>query len=152
MKVSKLTNFSRIIISFLCLLVLLGVSTPHGAMAEMGEIVGSVEDQGIKLTVNRYDLQNHSTELIVYYTVETMSTDHISENITNLIKRPDISIGDNPVKGKSIWQKKISNQKYQGAVKAELSQYRPEIAYVAFHTNSILNKKGNWEVNFQIHK
>jgi hypothetical protein len=151
MKVSKLTNcFSGFILLF-CLFGGLTLASSQSAMAEAEKAIGSVEDNGIKLTINNYTIQNHSEELMVYYTVESKSGDLI-ENGTSLIKEPDISIGDKLVKGNNIWHKKISNGKYQGVVKVELSQYRPAISNVAFNTEAILNQKGEWTINFQIEK
>ncbi|WP_085991308.1 hypothetical protein [Oceanobacillus senegalensis] len=149
---SKRTKlFSGIIISF-CLLVGVILIPSQHAKAESEQIIGSAESNGIKLTINNYSIKNHNRELIVNYTVQSTSADFINVDETILIKQPSITIGDNRLQGDNLWHKKVSNQKYQGAVKVKMPQYSPAISNVTFKTDSILDLKGEWLIDFELKK
>lgn len=149
---SKFTNGFGGFILLLCLLVGLALASSQSAMAESEKIIGSAEDNGIKLKINSYAIMNHGQEMVVYYTVQSKFGQLIEAEGTSVIKKPDITIGDTRVQGNDTSHKKISNQEYQGAVKVLLPQYRPAISNVSFNTVSILNQKGQWTINFEIKK
>lgn len=142
--------FSGMILFFYLLLGLTG--TPfHNAAAESKEIIGSAENNGIKFTIDNYMI-NNNRELIVDYTIESTAADFMNENKAALLKQPSFVIGDNRLQGTDLWHKKVSNQKYQGAVKVDMPQYSPAISNVSFKTTSILNHSGEWAINFEIKK
>lgn len=144
-----LNGLSRLIF-MLCLLVGL-ISVPlQSSFAKSEQVIGSAENNGIKLMINNYTITNHGQEMVVYYTIQSKSGDQIAED--SGIINPDISVGDNLVRGNNTWHKKINNQTYQGAVKVNLPQYIPATSNVAFNTDTIFQQKGQWTVNFQIKK
>jgi hypothetical protein len=149
---AKCTNGIGSFILLLFLLVGFGLVTSQSAMAKSENIIGSAEDHGIILTINNYAIQNYGQEMVVYYTVDSQSGKLMDADETSILKKSDISIGNQRVQGNNIWHKKISNQKYQGAVKVALPQYIPATSNVAFYTDAILNQKGQWTINFQIKK
>ncbi|HEY2420540.1 MAG TPA: hypothetical protein VGI04_03965 [Neobacillus sp.] len=143
--------FSRFFL-LLGLLVGLILANSQSAMAETENVIGSAESNGITLTINNYTIKNYGQEMTVYYTLQSTSGQLMDENGAELITSPDFTIGDKRVQGNDIWHKKISAQKYQGALKLELPQYRPAISNAVLNTETILNQKGQWSINFQIKK
>ncbi|PKR83149.1 hypothetical protein [Heyndrickxia camelliae] len=146
----RLKYFLRAFVILTCLLV--GWTFADSKHLRAESILGSSEDKGIKLTLDNYKIQHYGQEMIVHYTIQTASGSLINDDSLALIKDLDFSIGSSVVRGKDAWHKKISNQKYQGAIKVDLPQYRPAISNVVFSTDSISNQKGMWTINFQIQK
>ncbi|MFB7303590.1 hypothetical protein [Heyndrickxia sporothermodurans] len=146
-----LNGFSRMIF-LLCLLVGVASIPLQSSFAQSETVIGSAENNGIKLIINNYTITNRGQEMVVYYTIQSKSRHQMDENAKGLMDNPVISIGDNLVPGNHTWHKKINNQTYQGAVKVNLPQYIPATSNVAFNTNAILHQKGEWTINFQIKK
>ena len=148
----KFTSCFSGFVLFLSLLIGMTFASSQSAMAESAKIIGSAENNGIKLTITNYAIKNYGQEMMVYYTVQSNSGQLMDTNETGLLNKPDISIGHKHVQGNDTWHKKISSQEYQGAVTVEIPQYTPAISNVAFNTDAILNQKGLWTINFQIKK
>jgi len=90
--------------------------------------------------------------MILYCTVESTTGTLLDENGKGLLKNLEISIADNRLQGIDAEHKKISSQKYQGAVKVNMPQYIPATSNAALSTDAILNQNGQWTINFQIKK
>ncbi|MEH7413951.1 hypothetical protein V7266_01505, partial [Neobacillus drentensis] len=136
----------------LCFLVGGAWTSSQSALAAPEKTVGSVENGGIKLTITNYAITNYGQEMILYYTVESKTGNLLDEDGKGLLKNLEISIADNRLQGIDAEHKKISNQKYQGAVKVNMPQYIPATSSAALSTDAILNQKGQWTINFQIKK
>lgn len=150
MNFSKVTNCLGAVVFSLCLLIGLTMTSSQSTKAE--SVLGSAEDKGIKFTVHNYEIQNYGQEMMVYYTIQSASGAQMSEDEMGLIKNLDFSIGSRMVQGNDAWHKKVSNQEYQGAIKVDLPKYGPATSNVSLNTDSILNQKGQWTINFQIQK
>ncbi|MBT2658675.1 hypothetical protein J7E81_26225 [Bacillus sp. ISL-18] len=138
----------------LLLFFLIGGTWPstQSALAAQEKTIGTAENGGIKLTITNYAITNYGQEMILYYTVETKTGNLMDENVKGLLKNPEISIADNRLQGMDANHKKISSQKYLGAVRVNLPQYIPATSTAALSTDAILNQKGQWTINFQIKK
>ncbi|MCM3567189.1 hypothetical protein [Neobacillus mesonae] len=112
--------------------------------------IGSAENNGIKLTINDYTIKNYGQEMVVHYTVQSTSGQQIDGK--SLIQKPGFMIGNKFVQGNDTWHKKVSNQQYQGAITVHLPQYIPATSNVSFDSDTVLNQKGQWTINFQIKK
>ena len=136
----------------LCFLVGGAWASSQSALAAPEKPVGSAVNGGIKLTITNYAITNYGQEMILYYTVESTTGNLLDENGKGLLKNLEISIADNRLQGIDAEHKKISSQKYQGAVKVNMPQYIPATSNAALSTDVILNQKGQWTINFQIKK
>ncbi|MBT2725587.1 hypothetical protein J7E63_01370 [Bacillus sp. ISL-75] len=149
---SKMTNRLGGFVLLLCFLVGGAWASSQSALAAPEKTVGSAENGGIKLTITNYAITNYGQEMILYYTVESTTGNLMDENGKGLLKNLEISIADNRLQGIDTEHKKISSQKYQGAVKVNMPQYIPATSNAALSTDAILNQKGQWTINFQIKK
>ena len=136
----------------LCFLFWGACAFSQSALAAPEKTVGSAENGGIKLTITNYAITNYGQEMILYYTVESTTGTLLDENGKGLLKNLEISIADNRLQGIDAEHKKISSQKYQGAVKVNMPQYIPATSNAALSTDAILNQNGQWTINFQIKK
>lgn len=149
---SKMTNRLGGFVILLGFLVGGAWASSQSAVAAPEKTLGSVENGGIKLTITNYAITNYGQEMILYYTVESTTGNLMDENEKGLLKKPEVSIADNRLQGIDTEHKKISSQKYQGAVKVNMPQYIPATSNAALSTDAILNQKGQWTINFQIKK
>src|SRR3954466_7042673 len=136
----------------LCFLVGGASAFSQSALAAPEKTIGSAENGGIKLTITNYAITNYGQEMILYYTVESKTGNLMEEDGKGLLKNLEISIADNRLQGIDAEHKKISNQKFQGAVKVNMPQYVPAGSNAALSTDAILNQKGQWTINFQVNK
>ncbi|MEH7096981.1 hypothetical protein [Neobacillus vireti] len=148
----NITNRLGGFVLLLCFLVWGTWASSHSALAAPEKTVGSAENGGIKLTITNYAITNYGQEMILYYTVESKTGNLMEEDGKGLLKNLEISIADHRLQGIDAEHKKISNQKYQGAVKVNMPQYIPATSSAALSTDAILNQKGQWTINFQVNK
>ncbi|MFP5109391.1 hypothetical protein ACSU6B_21905 [Neobacillus sp. C211] len=149
---SKMTNRLGGFVLLLCFLVGGAWTSSQSALAAPEKTVGTAENGGIKLTITNYAITNYGQEMILYYTVESTTDNLMVEDGKGLLENPEISIANNSLQGIDAEHKKISSQKYQGAVKVNMPQYIPATSNAALSTDAILNQKGQWTINFQIKK
>ncbi|SES78868.1 protein of unknown function [Oceanobacillus limi] len=108
----------------------------------------SATDKDIKLTVDNYSVNGH--ELIVNFTVQTNGSNHIDKT-SSLIETPDVFIDKKRInEGSTQWYKKVNNQKYQGTVKLDMPNTKDKPFSVKFNTDVILDKEGQWTVDFKV--
>ena len=149
---SILTNRLGGFVLLLCFLVGGAWASSISTLAAPEKTIGSAENRGIKLTITNYAITNYGQEMILYYTVESKTGSLLYEDGKGLLKNLEISIADNRLQGIDAEHKKISNQKYQGAVKVNMPHYIPATSSAALSTDAILNQKGQWTINFQVNK
>jgi hypothetical protein len=149
---SKMRNRLGGFVLLLCFLVGGAWASSISTLAAPEKTIGSAENRGIKLTITNYAITNYGQEMILYYTVESKTGNLMEEDGKGLLKNLEISIADNRLQGIDAEHKKISNQKYQGAVKVNMPQYIPATSSAAISTDAILNQKGQWTINFQVNK
>ena len=132
---------------FICLLI--GFASPALTSAEsLNQGLGSVEDNGITLTLNGYSIVNHGHTMRLNYTIQSNSNIQVDPNAKSLMASPHIWIEHTLVRENSDTFKKVGNNLYKGTIEAQLHQYRPENPQLTFKTDGILNQKGQWTIRF----
>jgi hypothetical protein len=133
---------------FICLLF--GFASPDliNAESQSNQGLGSVEDNGIRLTMNGYSIVNHGQNIRLYYTIHSNSNIQVNPHATSLMESPHIWIGHTLVRENSDSYKKVSENEYKGTIEAQLPHYRPENPHMVFTTHGIFNRKGQWTIRF----
>lgn len=133
---------------FICLLF--GFASPAliSAESQSRQVLGSSEDNGIKLTINSYSIVNHGQNIQLHYTIHSNSNIQVNRNAIGLIENPHIWIGHTLVREESETFKRVSNNEYKGTIIAQLQHYRPDNSEMSIHTHGLLNQKGQWTVKF----
>ncbi|MDP4161669.1 MAG: DUF4179 domain-containing protein [Bacillota bacterium] len=132
----------------ICLLFGCASPTLVSAESQSNQGLGSIEDNGIKLTITGYSIVNSGQNIRLYYTIHSNSNIQVNPHATSLMESPHIWIGHTLVRENSDSYKKVSNNEYKGTIEAQLQHYRPETPHMTFKTHGILNQKGEWTVRF----
>ncbi|MCM3567187.1 DUF4179 domain-containing protein [Neobacillus mesonae] len=133
---------------FICLLIGLASPALTSAQSMPNQGLGSVEDNGIKLTLDGYSIVNHGQNIRLHYTIKSNTDIEVNPQAASLMDSPHLWIEHTLVRENSDTFKKVGKNEYKGTIEAQLHHYRPENPHMTFKTNGILNRKGEWTIRF----